>query len=626
MSTKQLLSALLFLGMLAVGQAASDPAAQGAAGSARVTAMTQPALSPDGAQIAFAAGGAIWTVPNAGGVARLLIADSATASRPLYSPDGRWLAFDSTRTGGGDIYLLDLSTSQLRRLSWDSGMDALDSWSPDSQWIYFTSSSHNVGGMNDIYRVRATGGTPMILTSERYESEYDAAAAPDGSVTFIAGGEMALSQWWRNGEAHIDQTAIWSVDPASMLYQKLVEGGAKQIWPMWTPSGGELFFMSDRGGAENIWIKAGAAAPRPVTSFTSGRVLWPSIGSKGQAIVFERDFGIWRLDLKSRRAAPVPIRLEGAPVTPSLQHLTLTTADSMAVSPDGKKVAYTAHGEIFAVGTESGGEAIRLTHTGRLQFGLEWSPDSQKLVYLSDCDGHDHLYQYDFLAGKQEALTSGAADESHPVFSPDGRWLAFQRGMTEWLAMDMTQPTRPTHQLAQGHFGRPPLDGGGGGLAWSPDSQYVAYLSTADGMFENPYVVSAAGGESQAVSFLADTNGGSLSWSPDSKYLLFQTGQRTEPTRIARVDLQPHAPIFREDRFHDLFEPQPTGGRAGRGGRAAAAAPPPPATRIVYAGIDQRTSLLPMTNARGPRLSPDGKWLAYVGGAGGRGGNIYLYS
>lgn len=584
-------------------------------------AMTQPALSPDGSQIAFAAESAIWTVPAAGGAARLLISSAATESRPRYSPDGRWLAFDSTRSGNGDIYLYELATGHLVRLTWDDGMDALDGWSPDSQWVYFSSSSHNVGGMNDVYRVRVTGGTPMIVTSERYEDEYDAAAAPDGAVTFCTVGEMALSQWWRKGEAHIDQTEIWSVDPATMQYTRLVAGGAKQIWPMWAPDGRSLYFMSDRGGAENIWSMRKGQAPQAVTRFRDGRVLWPAMGGEGKTIVFERDFGIWKLDVGSGRAQAVAIRLEGAPPATGLSSKTLTSAQEMAVSPDGKKIAFTAHGEVFAVGSEHGGESERLTHTGKLQSDLQWSPDSRHLAYISDRDGHDHIYEYNFVTRQERQLTHGDSDESHLAFSPNGTWLGYQRGTTELLALDVA--SGQAHHVSDGHFGRPPLSAGGV-MAWSPDSQYVAYLSTSDDLFDNAFVVAASGAApAQQVSYVPNSFGGSLAWSPDAKYLLFQTGQRTEPTRIARVDLVPHEPIFREDQFQKLFQEEPSGGR--RGGGAAASAPPP-ATKVLYSGIAERLSLLPMLNARGPRISPDGKWLAYIGSEGTGGGNIYLYS
>ena len=116
--------------------------------------FTEPAISPDRIEIAFASGGDIWTVPLAGGDARLLVSHAANESHPIYSPDGRTLAFVSDRTGGGDIYLLTLATGDLRRLTFDDGNELLDGWSRDGQWIYYSSSSREIAG-NDIYRVRA---------------------------------------------------------------------------------------------------------------------------------------------------------------------------------------------------------------------------------------------------------------------------------------------------------------------------------------------------------------------------------------------------------------------------------------------------------------------------------------
>src|SRR5687768_12846922 len=85
-------------------------------------AFAEPGLAPDGSEIAFVSGGDIWTVPASGGEARLLISNAANDTRPLFSPDKKHLAFVSTRTGGGDVYVLTFATGDVRRLTFDDGL------------------------------------------------------------------------------------------------------------------------------------------------------------------------------------------------------------------------------------------------------------------------------------------------------------------------------------------------------------------------------------------------------------------------------------------------------------------------------------------------------------------------
>src|SRR5512142_2974667 len=115
--------------------------------SSQLISVGDPAISPDGGEIAFVYGGDIWTVPSSGGEAHLLVAHPATESRPLYSPDGKYLAFVSRRTGNGDIYVLTLASGELKRLTYDDAPEQLDGWSADSRTVYFSTSAHDIAGM-----------------------------------------------------------------------------------------------------------------------------------------------------------------------------------------------------------------------------------------------------------------------------------------------------------------------------------------------------------------------------------------------------------------------------------------------------------------------------------------------
>src|SRR5215217_7148694 len=384
----------------AVSSAALAMAAFSSPALAATTALpslAEPSLSPDGSEIAFASGGDIWTVAATGGAARLLVTDPATESRPLYSPDGSNLAFTSTRSGSNNIYVLTIATGEVKRITYSESGETLDAWSRDGKWLYFTSSVNDVARLGDIFRVSAAGGTPLEVSRERFLSEFQSAPSPDGRAIALMAKGMSNTQWWRNGHSHIDETELWLKPLAEAApYQQLLPAGAKNAFPMWRPDGGALYYMSDASGTENIWRLTLGGKPEQVTRFTDGRVLWPTIGYDGKTIVFERGFSIWSLDTATGKTVQTPITLRGAPASTSERRLNESKFDSLAVSPDGKKLALVVRGEIFAVSAKDGGAAQRITRTPGVERDVAWSKDSRKLIYVSERDLAANLYEYDF--------------------------------------------------------------------------------------------------------------------------------------------------------------------------------------------------------------------------------------
>lgn len=613
----RILSASLVAAVLCVPHVlAQGPAATQVPAEPRAY-FTEPAIAPDRSEIAFASGGDLWTVPIAGGDARLVVSHAANESQPSYSPDGRTLAFVSDRTGGGDIYLLTLATGDLRRLTFDDGNEQLDGWSRDGSWIYYSSGAREIAG-NDILRVRASGGMPMLVSADRFTNEFAAAPSPDGqSIAFSARGN-GPGQWWRKGHSHLDESEIWLMRGLQTSgYEKLVDRGAKSYWPMWSADGRSLYYMSDRSGAENIWVKPLGGQPKQITQFRAGRVLWPDISTDGRTIVFERDFGIWTLDVASGRSAAVPIRRRGASIGPVVEHLTLTNGFSdLSLSPDGRKVVFVARGEVFAASARDGGMASRVTSTIARESQLEWAPDSKRIVYVSERDNVQHLFEYDFSTSTETQLTRDVKGDDAPRFSPDGSMLAFVRDDKSLMVLDVA--TKKERIVASGYLSASPRS-----LAWSADNRWIAYLGLSTRSFRNAYIVPAAGGDSRAVSAIPNANTNVLSWSPDGTFLVFNTSQRTEDTEVVRVDLTLRAPKFAEDQFRDLFREEPA--RQGGAGNNAGA----PATRrsevkqvdIVFDDIRRRVSTLALgTNYSAQGISPDGRWLLANGD-----GNLYVY-
>jgi C-terminal processing protease CtpA/Prc len=187
--------------------------------------------------------------------------------------------------------------------------------------------------------------------------------------------------------------------------------------------------------------------------------------------------------------------------------------------------------------------------------------------------------------------------------------------------------------LATATFDRPPLTADRP-FVWSPDSKWIAFMPVESRAFRNVHVVRADGGAQNAgqpVSFLANTNVNTVSWSPDGTYILFDTAQRTESGQLARVDLIPRTPRFREDQFRDLFreeQPKTTPEPATVPGSPASPAAGARSARpvdIVYDDIRRRASALPVgVDVARQEISPDGNWLLLTASAAGQ-QNLYVF-
>src|SRR4029079_19646952 len=235
----------------------------------------------------------------------------------------------------------------------------------------------------------------------------------------------------------------------------------------------------------------------------------------------------------------------------------------------------------------------------------------------------------DYIKKMERPLTAGPVD-AVPRVSPSGEEVAFTRDGREIRVVDVASGRE--RQVATGIIDRSPYIGRRD-ITWSPDGKYLAYFAVGERLFSNVWIAPAAGGgEARPASFLANVGSNAVAWSPDGAYLLFTTSQRSENGQLARVDLLPRVPRFREDQFRDLFReetppalapskpasvvspaasPSPSPSPA-----ASPAEKSPKAVEIVFEGIRQRTSLLPVgVDAGDEVISPDGTWAGLLDSA-----------
>ncbi len=541
----------------------------------------------------------------------------------MFSPDGTRLAFVSRRTGNGDIYVLSLRSGAIRRITFDDWFDELSAWSPDGRYLYFSTQSHDISGMTDVYRVPADGGTPLPVSAERYSAEYFGAPAPHNSALALVSKGENWRKWWRRGHSAKDASEIWIREPQpdGPAYRRLTGGGSKDLWPMWSPDGKQIYFVSDRGGNENLWvIPSNGGSARLLTAFRDGRLLWPQISRDGKQIVFERDFAIWKVETDTGKTSPLPITLPGSQTSSANKFDVSRQVEDLVLSPDGERLAFVARGDIFVV-PRQGGVASRLTHTAASESRPVWHPGGRRIAYVSERSGAFHLFLYDFDTQRERQLTSSLEGDYLPAWSPDGLHLAFVRGGRAILLLD---PERSQERiLAPANILRAPLQPHiGQQLAWSPDGRWIAFAGEGSGLFCNVALISIEGGPVRWVSRLANIYVAALWWHPSGSSIFFDTG--IDEGYLARVDLMPRAPVFQA-----LTEPKPnnpedsrrTVGESefGRGSRAA------PVINIEWDGLHRRLSMVPlgMPVMNTHAVSPDGRMLAFVGQAEGQ---EYLYS
>lgn len=517
--------------------------------------LYEPALSPDGRTLAFVSGGDIWTVPAAGGEARLLVSHPATESRPLWSPDGSKLVFASARSGNGDLYLLDLAANQLRRLSWDDRAEQPSGWSADGRWVYFHSVSHDIQRMNDVYRVSIDGGTPMPVAAQRYLDESQAAPSPDGR--WLALNARAFGQWWRRGGAHIDQDELWlAPQDGAGGWRKLSQDGSRSSWPLWSADGKSLWYVGNPGGQENLYRRPLDGPAQRITAFNDGRVLWPSIAADGRTIAFERGYALWTLDTASGETRQIHVKLNGSGATPAVERFAVgDRIEELRLSPDGKQLAFVARGEIW-LAPIAGGAATRLTRTAAAEAQLDWSPDGKQLVYQSLRNGAGEIWRMELASRAESRIGAAMAADAFPRFSPDGRSVAWLRDGRALMVRELAGGAEK--RLARVQTGRPPI-WADAPLAWAPDGQAIAVVELGERLLANVTRVALADGKTERLTAFASPGTGKklwfrpedqgygqpvLQWRADGRVLWWRGFQHSEAGgRLVEIPLAPPAPL-----------------------------------------------------------------------------------
>ncbi|MCC7490821.1 MAG: PD40 domain-containing protein [Fimbriimonadaceae bacterium] len=629
------LSAALLAGMLL----ATPLAAQGLA-----RFVHDPALSPDGSQLAFSYKADIWIVPSKGGRAERLTDHPAEDVNPVFSPDGQWLAFGSTRSGNADVWLLKIDGSELRRVTYHPGADGCSDFTPDGQELLFASRRYGpgVGPHRLECSVPVTGGTPkLVQRGEGSQGQW----SPDGTKMLFVRGISSSNRRQYSGGSSED---VWVHDFKTGVYKPLTTHQAVDTQPLWSVDGQTVYFVSDRGGVRNLWKTALAGGEATAVTSFDEPVRNPSSARRTGSIAFEQQDQIWLLDPATGKSAVVPVTVPVDRADPTEIYRSITSGfGEYAVAPSGKEVAYVIRGDLYVTRYPDGGPTTQLTDTPWEEGSLAWSPDSKTLWYSSDQYRQNELFSITSADPNEPRLrrsaklettrrTTSAPNEFGLQYSPDGKKVSFIRGKGDLVVAD---PDLKNEKVLFRHWSSPDV-------AWSPDSRWIAFARSDDDYNADVFIIPAAGGEPVNVSQHPRSDY-SPCWSGDGSKLGFLSDRENEQVDayfvwLRRADWE-KTRADRDDEDDDNFDkPKPKPAEAPKDGKPAEAKPAgPPAgapggpggpggpgtapaepkkVEIEWDGLSERLVRLTSTIGNESWLiaSPDGKQFAYCGDGGGR--------
>lgn len=502
-----------------------------------------PSLSPDASKVAFAYQGDIWVVSSNGGRADRLTVHPAAESMPRFSPDGKWIAFTSTRNGSMDIFVMSSDGGEPKRLTFSSANEYAMGWTPDSKWILYYS---NRWGNLEIMKVALDGGEEIRLTSDGMELEFFPSISPDGrKIAYNYGG--GPGNWRRTGLTGSSTADIWIADFSSPVSNAInvTNDDRPQLWPMWSPDARTIWHVAD-GGTPNVWrMDPDGKNRRQITHHTGDRVRYPALSANGNAIAYEYASDIWVLDTRNGRTRKLDILVPGDQRYNRTSRLTLTqgVAD-FAVSPDMKRMALTVRGDIFMT-PEAGGTTRRMANDPGREMMVDWI-SNDAFVFVRMADNSLGIYVMD-VKGGQSPLADGAGNETTPVVSPDRKWVAFHRDYTEICIVPVEGGT-PTI-VCTGYFQGAMF--GSAQFSWSPDSKHLAVARPTERGGTNIYVVEIDSRKETLVARCAKSAGTPM-FTRDGKRIVFAANEFANDYDLFVVDLT-HDPItFTEDALDNI--------------------------------------------------------------------------
>lgn len=459
---------------------------------AQTRLLSSPAISES--NIAFTYAGDLWIADRDGSNPRRLTIDEGMEAAPVFSPDGKTIAFTAQYDGNFDIYTVSAQGGIPKRLTWHPSQDIVRDFTPDGKKILFASNRGVfTGAFTHAFTIGLDGGQaePLGIPTINH-----AVYSPDGKFLAYTPLRDRYSMWknYRGGTI----SRIWVMDQSdkSVVEIPKPEGGSNDSQPQWIKD--EVYFLSDRNQEFNVYrFNPASKAVTQVTKFKDFPVL--NLKAGGGKLIFEQAGYLHELDPATGKSKRINVTVNTDII--DVRPYWVSGGENVrhaGASPSGKRIVADFRGEVVTAPVKNG-DVNNLTNTsGVHETHPRWSPDGKTIAYFSDASGEYALHLRDNVSKKARAITlSGSGFYAFPHWSPDSKKIAFVDNGRALYVLDVESGTVKKVDEDTFYFPGDFRDLFG---SWSKDSHWLAYSKITETNFEQAFLYNLSTGESKTVS------------------------------------------------------------------------------------------------------------------------------
>jgi Tol biopolymer transport system component/C-terminal processing protease CtpA/Prc len=501
------------------------------------------ALNADGSRIAFSYQGDIWIAPSAGGKAVPITTHVELDDNPIWSPDGKWIAYVSTRNGNNDIYLAPVEGGQSRRLTWHSGNDTPSDWSPDGKSILLKATRDD--NHNGAYTIDVKTGRTNRLFLDMMTINNPRFSADGRSVIYTRFG----FPWVRPRYEGSAAAQLWRYDLATNQRFKIRSNNFQHLWA--NPAGSKIYtvtvgektpsssyagkpipkFVDNPKRTPNVYAVEMNGDAKQLTDFVGSPVRFLTVSRNGGKVAFEEDGDVY---VMAPGGEPKKIAITASidDKTSQEERLILTgDAQEATFSPKSDRVVFQVRGELWSVPVKkedkkspNKDDAEQLTKWEGSDEQPIYTPDGKAVFFVSDRSGAAKLFRLNLETKAAAPITTDDADISVLRLTPDKSrvsfWKSGKDGGLYTVPVDGGTPTLVLARSGESQF-----------YNWSPDGRFVAY---ADTLLRSGYYYWDSGSNifiydtvEKKLTNVTQLNAEHLfpTFTPDGKYLLFRSNR-----------------------------------------------------------------------------------------------------